>query len=82
MNTVIDSDSPTSDTTMFIGAEVEKGSFTSYVLALDLETGNLFWKVYGPTNVHHNDDTPFNGQFPSRGRRRVYGAEAPWSTRP
>lgn len=62
MNTVVDSH--TQHVTMFVGAEVEAGSFKSYVLALDLETGSLFWKVYGPTTVLHTDDTPFNGQFP------------------
>lgn len=62
MNTVIDTH--TGHTTMFVGAELEAGSDFSYVLALDLETGSLFWKVYGPTTVPHTDDTPFNGQFP------------------
>ena len=62
MNTVIDSHMQ--HVTMFVGAEVEQGSLTSYVLALDLETGNLFWKVHGPTTVGNADDTPFNGQFP------------------
>lgn len=61
MNTVIDSH--TGHVTMFVGAEVEQGSFTSYVLALDLEAGSLFWKVYGPS-AQNTDDTPFNGQFP------------------
>lgn len=61
MNTVIDSH--TGHVTMFVGAEQEAGSLLSYVLALDLETGSLFWKVYGPS-AKNNDDTPFNGQFP------------------
>ena len=62
MNTVIDYN--TKHVTMFIGAELEAGSDFSYVLALDLETGSLFWAIHGPTTVTHTDDTPFNGQFP------------------
>ena len=62
METVIDAH--TKDTTMFVGAENDMGSLDAYVLALDLETGKLFWAVRGPNTVPSKDDTPFNGQFP------------------
>ena len=57
-------DANTGDTTMFMGAQQEFPTKDSYVTALDLETGKMFWKMDGPTNVGSGSDTPFQGQLP------------------
>jgi hypothetical protein len=62
MQTVTNSTS--GHTVAFVGANLTAGSKTAYVLALDLETGNLLWKVKGPTNVPDVRDAPLHGQFP------------------
>lgn len=51
------------DQVAFLGVNKSPASLKSYVLALDLETGNLLWDVQGP-EPPQNADSPFHGQFP------------------
>lgn len=56
-------DATTGDTVAFQGVNHDPETKDSFVLALDLETGDLLWSKEGPI-TQYAQDSPFHGQFP------------------